>query len=139
MTSVSDDDPTDSAPQGIPEEFQLEDSYLRKTLREYRNSGNFAVNLTRRLFPELFSEGQLRFDYNWYGGGKHTKKDHQEIRVLFFPEFKSEEAWRERIVIKINEYLRRNDKRVKKDSVSTSIILPETDPLCQSDVFHFTD
>ena len=39
MPSGSDDDPTDSTPQGIPKEFQLEDSYLRKTLRESRNSG----------------------------------------------------------------------------------------------------
>lgn len=147
MPSGSDDDPTDSTPQGIPEEFQLEDSYLRKTLRESRNSGNFAVNLTRRLFPELFGEGQLRFEYNWYGGGKHTKKELDPVRkqiirrygCFFFPEFKSEEAWRERIVIKINECLRRNDKRVKKDCVSTSIIIQETDPLCPSDVFTFTD
>lgn len=80
MPSGSDDDPTDSTPQGIPEEFQLEDSYLRKTLRESRNSGNFAVNLTRRLFPELFGEGQLRFEYNWYGGGKHTKKELDPVR-----------------------------------------------------------
>uniref|UniRef100_K1Q188 BEN domain-containing protein 3 n=1 Tax=Magallana gigas TaxID=29159 RepID=K1Q188_MAGGI len=134
MPSGSDDDPTDSTPQGIPEEFQLEDSYLRKTLRE-------------RLFPELFGEGQLRFEYNWYGGRKHTKKELDPVRkqiirryvCFFFPEFKSEEAWRERIVIKINECLRRNDKRVKKDCVSTSVIIPETDPLCPIDVFNFTD
>lgn len=103
--------------------------------------------MTRRLFPELFGEGQLRFDYNWYGRGKHTKKELNPVRkqiirryvCFFFPEFKSEEAWWERIVIKINECLRRNDKRVKKDSVSTYIILPETDPLCPSDVFHFKE
>lgn len=132
---------------GIPEEFQLEESYLRKTLRESRNSGNFAVNLTRRLFPELFGEGQLRFEYNWYEGGKHPKNELGPVRkqiirryvCFFFPDFKSEEAWRERIVLKINECLRQNDKREKKDSVSTSIFIPETDPLCPSNVYSFTD
>ena len=34
MLSGSDTERTESAPTGIPEEFQLEDSYLRRTLRE---------------------------------------------------------------------------------------------------------
>lgn len=56
MPFGSDTESTDSAPRGIPVEFQLEDSYLRKTLRKSRNSGNFAVTLTRKLFTELFGE-----------------------------------------------------------------------------------
>jgi hypothetical protein len=146
IPSGDEDNPADSSTQqGIPEEFQIEDSNLRKLMRESRNAGNFAVNLTRKMFPELFSEGDVRFGYNWYGGGKHAKKELDPTRkqiikryvCFFFPEYKSEDAWRERVVTKINECLRRNDKRLKKGS--TSVILPECNPQCPSDVYTFHD
>ena len=41
----------------------------------------------------------------------------------FFPEFKVEDSWRERIVSKINECLRRNDKR-KRGIVSAAKYCP---------------
>jgi hypothetical protein len=140
-----DDQPGSSTPQDIPEDFHLDESSLRKLLRESRNAGNFAVILIRKLFPELFGEGDLRFQYNWYGGGKHAKMELDPTRkqlirryvCFFFPEYKSEDAWRERIVTKINECLRRNDKRLKKD---TSVVVhSETNPQCSNDTHNFDD
>ncbi|XP_022298204.1 uncharacterized protein LOC111107333 [Crassostrea virginica] len=116
------------------------------------NTGNFAVNISRRLWPELFGEGDLRFQYNWYGGGIHNKKELDPVRksvvrkyvCFFYPEVASEDAWRERIVSRINESLRRNDKRYRKDSVapaspSVDIVIPAIEPVCEDDVFAFMD
>ena len=121
----------------IPEEYETEDSEFRRFMRDSRNAGNFAVNISRRLWPELFGEGDLRFQYNWYGGGIHNKKELDPVRksvvkkyvCVFYPEVASEDAWRERIVSRINESLRRNDKRYRKDSVapaspSVDIVIP---------------
>ncbi|XP_062592664.1 uncharacterized protein LOC134254135 [Saccostrea cucullata] len=135
---------SDSASTGIPEEFQIPDAELREILRDSRNSGNFAVNLCRKLFPELYGEGNLRFDYNWFGGGKLGKKELDPRRksvikryvCFFYPELQSEENWRERIVTKINESLRRNDKRLKKNSTATLVIPTVNVDMCD-DVFTF--
>jgi hypothetical protein len=138
--------------EDIPEEYQITESMLRDIQQDSRNAGNFAVNLTKKLWPELFGEGNLRWMYNWYGGGKHNKQELDKVRKIvlkkyvcyFYPEFKPEDAWRERIVMRINESLRRNDKRIKKerpilDQMDTSISIPATEPECPDDVFNFTD
>ncbi|XP_061170870.1 uncharacterized protein LOC133180340 [Saccostrea echinata] len=145
--TMSDSSPGDVY-QGVPEEYQLPDTVLRDMIKESRNAGNFAVNLTRKIFPELYGEGNLRMEYNWYGGGKLSKKELDPARkqvvrryvCYFFPEFKPEDSWRERIVSKINESLRRNDKRLKKDSVNLVMpSVPESDLGCSDDVFTFND
>lgn len=142
QTSAEETPSSTPTAEGIPPEFRIDDSELRVLVRESRNAGNFAVNLTRKLFPELFGEGQLRYEYNWYGGGKLAKKELDPVRkqvvkqyvVYFFPEFQSHEAWRECVVPKINECLRRNDKRLKRKSI---VILQLTE--CHDDVFYFVD
>ncbi|XP_052719442.1 mucin-2-like [Crassostrea angulata] len=144
QTSAEETPSSTPTTEGIPPEFKIDDSELRVLVRESRNAGNFAVNLTRKLFPELFGEGQLRYEYNWYGGGKLAKKELDPVRkqvvkqyvVYFFPEFQSHEAWRERqqLVPKINECLRRNDKRLKRKS----IVIPQLTE-CHDDVFDFVD
>ena len=138
------DEPT-TDPSGIPEEYAISEPELRSMVRDSRNGGNFAVNLTRKLWPELFGEGNLRFNYNWYGGGQLNKQEMDPVRkevcrkyvCYFFPEFKVEDSWRERIVSKINECLRRNDKR-KRGSVSCTV-LPPMEPACPDDVFDFNE
>ena len=102
------DEPTIDT-SGIPEEYAISEPELRSMVRDSRNGGNFAVNLTRKLWPELFGEGNLRFNYNWYGGGQLNKQEMDPVRkevcrkyvCFFFPEFKVEDSWRERIVSKI--------------------------------------
>lgn len=133
---------TSADPTGIPDEYAISESELRNM--ESRNGGNFAVHLTRRLWPELFGEGNIRFNYNWYGGGQLNKEEMDPIRkevckkyVCYFnPEFKVEESWRERIVPRINECLRRNDKRKRGVNV-TRTALPPMEPVCLDDVFSF--
>ncbi|XP_061192786.1 uncharacterized protein LOC133200997 [Saccostrea echinata] len=136
----------------IPEEYKLEDSELRQIVRDSRNAGNFAVILSRRLWPELFGEGNLCFQYNWYGGGKHNKRELDPVRktvvrkyvCFFYPEVASDDAWKEHIVSRVNESLRRNDKRCKKvnalsDISVCDIFIPPLEPTCEDDVFTFTE
>lgn len=140
--TTAEETPSTPTTEGIPAEFRIDDTQLRVLVRESRNAGNFTVNITRKLFPELFGEGQLRLEYNWYGGGKLSKKELDPARkhvvkqyvVYFFPEFQSHEAWRERVVPKINECLRRNDKRLRRKS----IVIPQLTE-CHDDVFDFVD
>lgn len=137
MPFGSDTESTDSAPHGIPVEFQLEDSYLRNTLRKSRNSGNFAVTLTRKLFTELFGEGKSQLVRE--RDGPRTEINHQAICLLLFSGIQTRGGVDGKNSDQNNKWLRRNDKGLKKDSVSTYIILPESDPQCLSDVFEFTN
>nr|XP_022310997.1 BEN domain-containing protein 3-like [Crassostrea virginica] len=124
--SREEDEPTID-PSGITEEYTISEPELRSRVRDSRNGGKFAVNLTRKLWPELFGEGNLRFNYSWYGGGQLNKQEMDPVRkevckkyvCYFFPDFKDEESWIERIVSKINECLRRTDKR-KRGSITWS-------------------
>lgn len=58
----------------ITEEYEIGDRDLGQIMQDSRNAGNFAFNLTKRLWPELNSGENFRFRYNWYGGGKHNKQ-----------------------------------------------------------------
>lgn len=64
----------------LPEEYAIGDEELRQIVRDSRNAGNLAVNLCRKLWPELYGEGNLQFSYNWYGGGKHNKQELDRVR-----------------------------------------------------------
>lgn len=44
---------TSEAVTDVPNNFELGDEELRQIVRDFRNTGNFAVNLYRRLWPEL--------------------------------------------------------------------------------------
>lgn len=87
--------------------------------------GNFAKKLVERVFPELFGPSNLRMGYSVYGGGKKGKMplEHNRlarVRTLinhYYPEMKVEAAWRDRIVPKINEGLRRKGPRRSDNDV----------------------
>lgn len=51
----------------IPEEYAISVETLRQIVSDFRNADNFAVNLCKKLWPELYGEGNLQFSYNWYG------------------------------------------------------------------------
>lgn len=61
----------------IPEEYAIGVDKMRQIVRDSRNAGNFAVNLCRKLWPELY--------------GKHNKQELDRVRkgvvkyVLFLP------------------------------------------------------
>ncbi|KAK3093361.1 hypothetical protein FSP39_014551 [Pinctada imbricata] len=86
------------------------------------NPGNFAVKIVERLFPELFGEDNLRFQFSYNGGGISDKKSLDGVRLGYirkyvchhYPEVKETKAWKMMVVTHINERLRRPNEK-KKD------------------------
>ncbi|KAH3888352.1 hypothetical protein DPMN_012385 [Dreissena polymorpha] len=98
---------------GLPEEE------VRRIHRESHNAGHFACLLVKRVFPELFGPGNLRSLYNWHGGGQNKKLALEEPRretvcnavLAYHPDVRGVEPFQERVVIKVNEMLRRKERR----------------------------
>ncbi|XP_053395801.1 BEN domain-containing protein 3-like [Mercenaria mercenaria] len=65
-TEITDD-------ESIPQQYQIETDELRMLKNDTSGPGNLAAHLVQRLFPELFGETNLRFHYNWTGGGNLKK------------------------------------------------------------------
>lgn len=104
--------------ENIPEKYCIPDEELTEMNRECKSAGNFGGHLVKLLFPELFGPNNLKFFYNWNGGGKLMKKELDQTRKMvirkyvthFHPSVRAPEAWRNQVVPKINELLRRKDK-----------------------------
>lgn len=99
----------------IPDAYHINNDELISFEQSTKGPGNFAARLTKRFFPELFGNDNLQFWYNWYGGGKHAKRELDPTRKEVIrrytnqhhPEVRRDDIWRERVVPKINELLRR--------------------------------
>ncbi|XP_056002875.1 uncharacterized protein LOC125662248 [Ostrea edulis] len=102
---------------GVPQEFQIDLETLNHLKAASNNPGHLACLLVKKLFPELFLSGR-KSEYNWFGGGVKGKKELENRRknaikkyvTFFHPEVKEPMVWRERVVTRINECLRRPKK-----------------------------
>jgi hypothetical protein len=105
----------------IPEDLRFQTEHLMAFRRDSNNPGQFACQLLRRYFSDLFLTGR-KYEYNWFGGGQKAKKelDARKKRALevyvghFYPEVKDPAVWRDRVVSRINECLRRPRKGRKE-------------------------
>ena len=105
--------------ENIPEEFLIAEETLRLMQKSAVGPGNFASKCTKYLFLELFGASKEKFLYSWCGGGTLKKKALCVVRkeivkkyvVMFYPKMQEESQFRERIVPKINELLRRREKQ----------------------------
>jgi len=103
----------------IPVEYAIGISSLQQMCQESNCAGNFAAKLTKKFFPELFGPLNLRLMYNWYGGGKLCKQEMDPMRKdiikryvqHFYPDVRNTNAWKDRVVPKVNELLRRTEKK----------------------------
>ena len=129
-------DLTDSAGlDGIPEMYHIPANQLSSLESRTKGPGNYAAHITKLLFPELFGVDNLRFWYNWFGGGKHGKRELDPARRevikrythYYFPSARREETWRSEVVPKINELLRRPTEKRKK----TTEYVEDDDPAWQ--------
>lgn len=99
----------------IPESVRLSDDDLSKLVHSTTTAGGLAVCLLRHLYPELFTEDQLRVYFSYRGGGKLSKKPLDDTRkqyirryvTAFYPQVSTESAYHALVVEKINQYLRR--------------------------------
>jgi hypothetical protein len=108
----------------LPDNIGLEPAILDALHRSSFNAGHFACKLTQRLFPELFGVDNLRLQFNWHGGGNKDKKELDPRRKALirtyvarqYPEVRSETAWRDSVIAKVNECLRRRVKTEKRQN-----------------------
>lgn len=111
----------------VPSDYAIDSDVLREMARESSSAGNFAAHLMQKLFPELFGVANLRFQYNWYGGGVLKKKELcracknviRQYVQFFYPEVGDETVFRDTVVPKLNEILRRvsrDDRKKQKQS-----------------------
>ncbi|XP_053388739.1 BEN domain-containing protein 3-like [Mercenaria mercenaria] len=104
--------------QSVPSEYSISEEELASIKRDSKGAGNFGAQLVKRLFPELFGPTNLRHQYNWFGGGVKSKQELcperksvvKQYVTFYYPELVDAEQWRDRVVPKINELLRRKDK-----------------------------
>jgi hypothetical protein len=102
----------------IPVQYRLSVDELHGINESAQGKGNFAKLVVERLFPELFGPDNLRWLYNYNGGGARAKKELDPKRkeylvqyVLFmYPELQEKTMWASVVVNTINEGLRRPRK-----------------------------
>ncbi|CAG2217351.1 unnamed protein product [Mytilus edulis] len=114
LLAVASDDDTDEE-NTIPEEMVIPGDGLTILKDRAHSAGNFASILLKELMPQLFGQENLRNMYNWNGGGINAKREvcpraKLAIRQYvnhYYPECRKEETFRNVVVHKVNEALRR--------------------------------
>ncbi|VDI43641.1 Hypothetical predicted protein [Mytilus galloprovincialis] len=99
----------------IPADMIIPDDRLNILKDRAHSAGNFASILLKELMPHLFGEENLRNRYNWNGGGINAKREvcpRAKLAVRqyvnhYYPECRKEETFRNVVVHKVNEALRR--------------------------------
>ena len=82
------------------------------------NPGHLGVLLTQRSFPELFGPDCLRREYSYFGAGKLNKTPMnaekktylQRYLIYLYPELQEDRKWKDTVVCRVNEVLRRPAK-----------------------------
>ncbi|CAG2201051.1 unnamed protein product [Mytilus edulis] len=121
----------------IPDLYNIPNEELTRIKVSAKSSGNFAAALTKRFFPELYGMDNLRYFYNWNGGGKHGKRELDPARreiirqftVRMYPEVRQEDIFRTNVINAVNEMLRQPKKqRPALAAVQIENNPPEADP-----------
>lgn len=95
----------------IPDSVRLSDDDLSKAVHS-TTAGGLAVCMIRHLYPELFTEDQLRVYLSYRGGGKLSKRPLYDTRkqyirryvTAFYPQVTTESAYHALVMEKINQY-----------------------------------
>ncbi|MFT7813335.1 BEN domain-containing protein 3 [Arapaima gigas] len=115
----------------VPSVYLLSDSEVREIVQQSLSVGNFAARLLVRLFPELFTQENLRLQYNHSGACNKKQLDPIRLRLIrhyveaVYPVEKMEEVWHYECVPSIDERCRRPNRKkcdiLKKAKRSSSI------------------
>ena len=105
----------------IPEEHRIPRDQLENKYHSTKGPGNFAQHIVKLLYPELFTHENHRVQHSYYGGGRlektplsPTRLQHlKEYVYLYYPEMQLKNAYKERVIHKINECLRRPAEQKK--------------------------
>lgn len=101
----------------VPSMYLLSDSEVREIVQQSLSVGNFAARLLVRLFPELFTQDNLRLQYNHSGACNKKQLDPVRLRLIrhyveaVYPVEKVEEVWHYECVPSIDERCRRPNRK----------------------------
>uniref|UniRef100_A0AAV2JBG6 BEN domain-containing protein n=1 Tax=Knipowitschia caucasica TaxID=637954 RepID=A0AAV2JBG6_KNICA len=101
----------------VPSLYLLSDSEVREIVQQSLSVGNFAARLLVRLFPELFTQENLRLQYNHSGACNKKQLDPVRLRLIrhyveaVYPVEKVEEVWHYECVPSIDERCRRPNRK----------------------------
>ncbi|KAM8916803.1 BEN domain-containing protein 3 isoform 1-T2 [Spinachia spinachia] len=101
----------------VPLVYLLADSEVREIVQQSLSVGNFAARLLVRLFPELFTQENLRLQYNHSGACNKKQLDPVRLRLIrhyveaVYPVDKMEEVWHYECVPSIDERCRRPNRK----------------------------
>ncbi|XP_045215634.1 uncharacterized protein LOC123565947 isoform X2 [Mercenaria mercenaria] len=128
--------PTSTDDQEVPAQHHIPIEDLRDLHKASSGPGNMAAHLVQRLYPELFGVTNLRYMYSWNGGGNLNKKELCEERKVvvqqyvctFYPEVKDQRLWKDVVVPKVNELLRRVSRQERKQKKQSTTCNQEQSP-----------
>ncbi|CAG2200330.1 unnamed protein product [Mytilus edulis] len=114
LLAVDSDNETDEE-NTVPADMIIPDDRLIILKDRAHSAGNFASILLKELMPHLFGQENLGNMYNWNGGGINAKREvcpRAKLAVRqyvnhYYPECRKEETFRNVVVHKVNEALRR--------------------------------
>ncbi|XP_019731690.1 BEN domain-containing protein 3 [Hippocampus comes] len=116
----------------VPPAYLLSDVEIREIVQQSLSVGNFAARLLVRLFPELFTQENLRLQYNHSGACNKKQLDPARLRLIrhyvetVYPVDKMEEVWHYECVPSIDERCRRPNRKkcdiLKKAKRSNSVL-----------------
>lgn len=101
----------------VPSVYLLSDTEVREIVQQSLSVGNFAARLLVRLFPELFTQDNLRLQYNHSGACNKKQLDPVRLRLIrhyveaVYPVEKVEEVWHYECVPSIDERCRRPNRK----------------------------
>ncbi|XP_071755073.1 BEN domain-containing protein 3 isoform X1 [Centroberyx gerrardi] len=101
----------------VPSVYLLSDTEVREIVQQSLSVGNFAARLLVRLFPELFTQENLRLQYNHSGACNKKQLDPVRLRLIrhyveaVYPVDKMEEVWHYECVPSIDERCRRPNRK----------------------------
>ncbi|KAM3838091.1 BEN domain-containing protein 3 [Diretmus argenteus] len=101
----------------VPSLYLLSDTEVREIVQQSLSVGNFAARLLVRLFPELFTQENLRLQYNHSGACNKKQLDPVRLRLIrhyveaVYPVDKMEEVWHYECVPSIDERCRRPNRK----------------------------
>ncbi|KAJ8289363.1 hypothetical protein GJAV_G00000440 [Gymnothorax javanicus] len=101
----------------VPSAYLLSDAEVREIVQQSLSVGNFAARLLVRLFPELFTQDNLRLQYNHSGACNKKQLDPLRLRLIrhyveaVYPVDKMEEVWHYECVPSIDERCRRPNRK----------------------------
>lgn len=114
----------------MPSDLRIPEDELQRMKARSNNPGHFACLLLKKMFSELFDSSE-KHQYNWFGGGPKGKKSLDARRKLviqnyvefYHPEVKDPAIWRDRVVRRINECLRRPKKHNEESNAQAQRVI----------------